>query len=501
MDLELLSMYTAGGLHPVHLGDRLGERGQFKVIHKLGYGAFSTVWLCHDTLKNKWRAVKIIAANHSDSECPDLLAAEFLGNPTEKELDAHHLALPLESFRIQGPNGSHLCIVLPLLGPSTRLVGQLYCCNSSLGKHVAHQMSEAMAYIHSKGVCHGDFRTDNILFRIQGADKLTEDDMFSLLGDPETLPVDDSDPAQHNFPEYLVYPVSFPSDCALVSRNISVVDFGISHKVNASHTFGEIPFEYAAPELLLADFEPPLGFGADIWALGCAIFELRTGLAPFGDEKIDWVLENVEEVLGSLPEPYRSMYIDSGYTVYNQEADNTASLPISYRIEDAEAQGQCRLAATGTTDYLEDRALTSAILFDSPAAYADGDTLSKGLLPPCPIFDAEKQWTYQMSRDELPLFLDLVKRMWKYEPDKRARPGNILDHPWFDGRDKDWYQPEKFEAIHTAHDISVEGMLEHDLSDFPEPSPGSGAHTNSQAAEGSYSFWGWIKHCINCFAV
>ena len=32
------------GYHPVHLGDTFKD-GTYEVVHKLGYGGFSTVWL------------------------------------------------------------------------------------------------------------------------------------------------------------------------------------------------------------------------------------------------------------------------------------------------------------------------------------------------------------------------------------------------------------------------------------------------------------------------
>ena len=38
--------YHPGGYHPVHLGDTIRHR--FRVLRKLGYGVFSTVWLAVD---------------------------------------------------------------------------------------------------------------------------------------------------------------------------------------------------------------------------------------------------------------------------------------------------------------------------------------------------------------------------------------------------------------------------------------------------------------------
>ena len=45
---EWLESYKPGGYHPVHLGDEFKD-GQYKVVRKLGWGTFSTVWLARDT--------------------------------------------------------------------------------------------------------------------------------------------------------------------------------------------------------------------------------------------------------------------------------------------------------------------------------------------------------------------------------------------------------------------------------------------------------------------
>jgi len=38
--------YQPGGYHPVHLGDVYCQR--YRIIHKLGFGTYSTVWLARD---------------------------------------------------------------------------------------------------------------------------------------------------------------------------------------------------------------------------------------------------------------------------------------------------------------------------------------------------------------------------------------------------------------------------------------------------------------------
>lgn len=44
---ENLDRYEAGGFNPVRLGDKLKD-GQYRILRKLGYGLYSTVWLAHD---------------------------------------------------------------------------------------------------------------------------------------------------------------------------------------------------------------------------------------------------------------------------------------------------------------------------------------------------------------------------------------------------------------------------------------------------------------------
>lgn len=48
---------TTGGYHPVHIGD-VYKNGQYKVIRKLGWGHFSTVWLVEDTQTGVTGALK-----------------------------------------------------------------------------------------------------------------------------------------------------------------------------------------------------------------------------------------------------------------------------------------------------------------------------------------------------------------------------------------------------------------------------------------------------------
>lgn len=47
VDAEPLHRYGTGGYHPVRLGDLLKD-GRYRIMHKLGWGGYSTVWAARD---------------------------------------------------------------------------------------------------------------------------------------------------------------------------------------------------------------------------------------------------------------------------------------------------------------------------------------------------------------------------------------------------------------------------------------------------------------------
>lgn len=56
--------YCKGGFHPIHLNDTF-KHERYKVIHKLGHGGFATVWLARDNKRERYVAMKVLAARLS----------------------------------------------------------------------------------------------------------------------------------------------------------------------------------------------------------------------------------------------------------------------------------------------------------------------------------------------------------------------------------------------------------------------------------------------------
>lgn len=157
-DVEDLEGYRFGGYHPVNIGDRFCE-GRYAIVHKLGFGTFSTIWLAKDQKGGKYVAIKIATSEstHLSRECVIL---EYLARTDagSSQLGKCYTPSLLDHFIVDGPNGRHQC-----------LVGDVARCSLSLSKYgtstnlfpldvaraVAAQLILGVQYMHSRGVAHG----------------------------------------------------------------------------------------------------------------------------------------------------------------------------------------------------------------------------------------------------------------------------------------------------------------------------------------------------------
>lgn len=110
-DTEDLERYELGGFHPVHLGDVYDER--YRVVHKLGAGGFSTVWLARDETEHRWVALKIVVAEYSTSVSSKSQLSRHAASQRTSDAELLFVA-EHRHFTLHGPNGGHLCLVLPV---------------------------------------------------------------------------------------------------------------------------------------------------------------------------------------------------------------------------------------------------------------------------------------------------------------------------------------------------------------------------------------------------
>lgn len=155
--------YQTGGLHPVHLGDRLDKGERYKVLHKLGHGRFSTVWLARDTHLGQYVALKILSADRSISQTHHNNELMFLQYLAERRssgsgyVGSKYISSGLfRHFWVEGPNGRHLVLVLPVYGPSISHMSRWTTrIRKGVVRQIALQATQGVAYLHSEGICHG----------------------------------------------------------------------------------------------------------------------------------------------------------------------------------------------------------------------------------------------------------------------------------------------------------------------------------------------------------
>ncbi|KAK9257628.1 hypothetical protein V1519DRAFT_96902, partial [Lipomyces tetrasporus] len=114
-NIEQIEGYRKGGFHPVSIGDSFSG-GRYRVLHKLGFGGFSTVWLARDELSHRLVSLKIITAEAS-STCNELKILKHLNEIATYHPARDHILSVFDDFTIEGPNGFHTCLVSLFAGP------------------------------------------------------------------------------------------------------------------------------------------------------------------------------------------------------------------------------------------------------------------------------------------------------------------------------------------------------------------------------------------------
>lgn len=158
-DVENLERYYTGGYHPVKLGDDLGD-GQYHVVHKLGHGAYSTVWLARDRHQNKYVALKIVVAELSatSNESRILHVLEKKRASNSSLIGKQYVSELLNEFMIDGPNGRHTCLVSEPAGCSLAVskdASVVWLFPLQVARAIAAKIIMGLAFLHSCGVIHG----------------------------------------------------------------------------------------------------------------------------------------------------------------------------------------------------------------------------------------------------------------------------------------------------------------------------------------------------------
>jgi serine/threonine protein kinase len=456
-DCEEVEFYSKGGYHPTHIGD-LFDNDRYHVVHKLGSGGFSTVWLARDSLLSRWVALKIVMADHSQAVKEKALMCQ----QTLSGLDDSRFTISTQIFHIDGPNGRHLCLVLPFLGPSTYKMSQFLQSRIHpwLARSVIAQTASAVADLHSHGLCHGgeylflqsqtfsyrtlDLTPMNIVFRIRNLDHLDQQGIYNLLGPPKTAPLETSSGENHGSeaPRYIVEHLDFMY-CKkdILCDEISLIDFDQSFLTASppKKVLGT-PAGFLAPEVAVGR---PAGPASDVWALGSSLLQIRSGSSPFsilGIESPYMLMAFLIQSLGDMPHAWGDPFFDNEG---RPTEDKEKGMPLTELPED-------RVGLKEWIDKIYDRPPNFRNFQSTPATAISDDTApfpkcfdNKFWKPAalkiddiwltgyCDEVDKIIETFPKITQQEAELLYDMMSKIFVYEPESRLTISEMLDHPWF----------------------------------------------------------------------
>ncbi|KAH8928707.1 kinase-like protein [Atractiella rhizophila] len=278
---ETVEDYVAGGFHPMAIGQVFNQK--YEVVSKLGWGRFSTVWLVKDATRNTFSALKVLRASCTDDP-HGLNELEMLticrgSNPAAKGYG--YLLHLKDHFRVEGPNGTHVCHVTDAFLTDTLRIYRGFQGPVPLPvvKRIFSDVLHALSYLHEDcKMVHTDIKFENIVIDI---------------------PIDHPEEAEQT--------ISLEE---LMRSKYKLIDVGHANK--SSHRFAQMiqPTPLRAPEVIIdAEWDTK----ADIWNFGCLLFQMVTTrliFDPFHQNEISGLnapqthMCQIISLLGNFPKDF-----------------------------------------------------------------------------------------------------------------------------------------------------------------------------------------------------
>ncbi|KAM5473342.1 hypothetical protein MferCBS49748_001156, partial [Microsporum ferrugineum] len=327
---QSLPRYYERHYYPVKIGEVFNN--QYRIIAKLGYGAYSTAWLAWDQRAKQYTSLKV-CISHNGKSSP-ILNEIYMLRRLKRVADTDQRDLPGvgftrladDIFEIDGTStyGRHYCIASKPQGQSIRTLQEAFpnaILPKLLVKSIIHRLWFSVNWFHSTcGVIHTDISPQNVLMQL-------EDD--SGLKD-----IEDQESRNPSVPIITiegVVPLYRSRKTKLELSGLPVlVDFGqmrlAEGQTNQDWWMSDL---YRAPEVLLG---LPWEYPVDVWSIGVMTLELMEGKNLF--DPIDRVNNQyvlplaLAQYIGYLgPPPLEMIRKSPLFSTYFDEQGNWVSEP------------------------------------------------------------------------------------------------------------------------------------------------------------------------------
>ncbi|KAG9246397.1 kinase-like domain-containing protein [Calycina marina] len=230
---------------------------RYSVKKLLGQGTFGKVVQATDLRRNKFVAIKIIRSVQKYRDA-SRIELRVLSTLKANDQENRNRCIHLrDTFDYRG----HICIVMDLLGQSVFdfLKGNSFVPfpNSQI-QSFARQLFTSVAFLHDLNLIHTDLKPENILLC---------DSAYQAFTYNRRIPSSSTTVSRHAVQRKV-----------LLDTEIRLIDFGSATFQDEYHSSVVSTRHYRAPEIILG-----LGWSypCDIWSIGCILVEFYTGDALF----------------------------------------------------------------------------------------------------------------------------------------------------------------------------------------------------------------------------
>ncbi|SCO82500.1 uncharacterized protein FRV6_06713 [Fusarium oxysporum] len=251
---EDINLYPKGFYYPTSISDIIV--GRYCIIHKLGHGVFSTVWVAQDMTEDRDVALKIL----------------MLGSPDDHDCQMQSEIISIAKDSTKAPIATRMLLAVQLL--------------------------KALKALHEAEIVHADLNTANIMCTLRPLNNIISE-KYKQIGRPRKMKLWTE---QWKDGE-LVMPMKPKEE--LIGDSIVLRDFGLAHKAGTSTQKMQSPATYCAPERV-HNINP--SYGSDIWSYICIPPEPYTGTYPFQGWSHASVVSSIVHAFGPLPESWKGTY-------------------------------------------------------------------------------------------------------------------------------------------------------------------------------------------------